>query len=322
MRKVFMMIFILFATLTVIPYLIIINFSNKKDVRVIEPETVMVYIKEENRVEKMEINQYLKEVVSAEMPAQFHPEALKAQAVAARTYLINRIRAYEKGEKPAEHMGADICTDSAHCKAWISEEKRKKLWEKDKRQEYWKKISDAVDNTGSLIVTYNSEPISAVFHSTSSGYTENSEDVWTSQVAYLRSVKSEGDEKSPKFHSQKEMTIDEFKRIAEEKIEGVSWDDYIIGDIERSDAGGIKTIDVGGISVKGSDFRFMYDLRSANIQIEIIEEVVKMDVKGYGHGVGMSQYGADYLARQGKNFEDILKTYYTGVSLDECKKST
>lgn len=322
MRKVFLMIFILFATLTVIPYLIIVNFSKKDYEKIAEPQTVMVYIKEENKVEKMELNQYLKEVVSAEMPAEFHPEALKAQAVAARTYLISRMRAYEKGEKPAEHMGADICTDSTHCKAWISEEKRKELWDKDKRGEYWEKISDAVDSTGSLIITYNNEPISAVFHSTSSGYTENSEDVWQSAVPYLRSVKSEGDEKSPKFRSEKEISLDEFKKIAEEKIEGVCWDNYIIGEIVRSNAGGIKTIDVGGIAVDGSDFRFMYDLRSANIELEITDELVKMKVKGYGHGVGMSQYGADYLARQGKNFEDILKTYYTGVSLDECKKST
>ena len=272
---------------------------------------------ETGKIKECELEEYLIGVLAAEMPAEYHIEALKAQAVAARSFIISRIN-----ETNPDHPNAVVCDDSTHCKAHWTEDAARQKWQKGKADQYWSKLKSAVDETAGEYMICEDQVVEAFFFARSNGKTENSEDVWTSQVAYLRSVKSEGDEKSPKFHSQKEMTIDEFKRIAEEKIEGVSWDDYIIGDIERSDAGGIKTIDVGGISVKGSDFRFMYDLRSANIQIEIIEEVVKMDVKGYGHGVGMSQYGADYLARQGKNFEDILKTYYTGVSLDECKKST
>lgn len=320
MKKIILTLIIIFASMTVIPFLIVMNFSEykkpqKENTKL--PDTVSVYVKEEDKVYDMNMTQYLKEVVSAEMPAEFNREALRAQAIAARTYLINRMRAYQKSEIPPEHKGAYICTDATHCKAWISEEKRRELWGKDKADEYWDKISDAVESTGKLILTYNNEPISAVFHSTSSGFTENAKDVWGGEAAYLVSVKSEGDTQSPKYSSEKEISIEEFKKTAEENIAGVNWENPLIGDISRSDAGGIMTITVGGVVVKGTDFRFMYDLRSTNIEFEITDSTVKMKVLGYGHGVGMSQYGANYLAEHGKNFEDILKTYYTGVELCE-----
>lgn len=320
MKKVFILILTIITVTIFVPYLLVLNFSNYKNEKTIKiPQKISVYIKNEDRVCDMDFSQYLKEVVSAEMPAEFHEEALRAQAIAARTYVINRVNAYKNSKTPEEHKGAYICTDSAHCKAWVSEERRKSLWPGEKADEYWKKISKAVDSTGNLIITYNDEPISAVFHSTSSGFTENASDVWGGDVKYLVSVKSEGDENSPKFKSEKIMSIDEFKKIAEEKIPGVLWDKGIIGNISRTNAGGITKIEVGGVSIKGTDFRFMYDLRSTNIQFELTQAEIKMSVKGYGHGVGMSQYGANYLAQNGKNYEDILKTYYTGVNISEKK---
>lgn len=167
------------------------------------------------------------------------------------------------------------------------------------------------------MITYDNQPISAVFHSTSSGYTENAADVWGGNVKYLVSVRSEGDEQSPKFKSEAEFSIEDFKRIAEKNFDGVSWDFPLVENIVRSEAGGIKTLEVGGVSVEGTDFRFAFGLRSTNIEIELTGEKVKMNVKGYGHGVGMSQYGADYLAGEGKSFEEILKTYYSGVEISE-----
>lgn len=323
MKKIALGILIIFAAITVIPFLIVFNFSeySKTDENTsVNQEEISVYVKAEDRVCNMELNQYLKEVVSAEMPAEFHNEALRAQAIAARTYLINRIRAYQKSKIPDEHHGAYICTDPTHCKAWISEEKRRELWDSKKADSYWEKISNAVDSTGNLILTYNGEPISAVFHSTSSGFTENAKDVWGGDVSYLVSVKSEGDIQSPKYSSEKELSIEEFKEIAESKISGVNWENPLIGDITRSEAGGIMTIVIGGVTVKGTDFRFMYGLQSTNVEIQVTDSGVKMTGKGYGHGVGMSQYGANYLANSGKNFEDILKTYYSGVELTECKE--
>ena len=325
MKKILFVILVITVVTVGVPFFVVKNFeepkenTNSKDAEKIEDETISVYIANEDRVEDMNLNQYLKEVVAAEMPAEFHTEALRAQAIAARTYLINRVRAYQNSQIPEQHKGAYICTDPTHCKAWIGEQKRRELWGEDKADEYWQKISDAVESTGNLIATYDGEPISAVFHSTSSGFTENAKDVWGGNVQYLVSVKSEGDELSPKYNSERIMSIEEFKKIAEQNIEGVNWDNYIIGKIQRSSAGGIISLDVGGIAVKGSDFRFMYGLRSTNIEIEVTDTQVKMSVKGYGHGVGMSQYGANYLANQGKNYEEILKTYYSGIEISECK---
>ncbi len=309
--------FLLFVCMVImitvgIPFLIVKSLSDYK--RVDEKESISVYIKSEDKVCDMYVEQYIKEVTAAEMPAYFELEALKAQAVAARTYLTNRVRVYKKTQPPAEHNGAMICTDSTHCKAWISEEKKKEQWGEDYKKN-WEKISNAVDSTKDLIITYNSQPISAVFHSTSSGTTENAKDVWGGDVGYLVSVKSEGDLKSPKFNSEAEFSLEEFKKIAQEKIEGINWENGLIDNITRSDAGGIKTLSVGGVSVKGTDFRFMYGLRSTNIEIEVLENSIKMYVKGYGHGVGMSQYGANYLAQEGKTYEEILKTYYSGVEI-------
>lgn len=297
-----------------IPFLIVKSLSDYK--KNDETENISVYIKSEDKVCDMEVEQYIKEVTAAEMPAEFELEALKAQAVAARTYLTNRVRVYKKNQPPEEHKGALICTDSTHCKAWISEEKKKEQWGNDFKKN-WEKISEAVDSTKNLIITYNSQPISAVFHSTSSGTTENAKDVWGGDVGYLVSVKSEGDLKSPKFNSEAEFSLEDFKKIAQENIKDVNWENGLVSNIVRSDAGGIKTLSVGGVDVKGSDFRFMYGLRSTNIEIEFLENSIKMYVKGYGHGVGMSQYGANYLAQEGKNFEEILKTYYSGVEIEE-----
>lgn len=301
-----------------IPFLIVTGLSDYKKTEEItdNKEFISVYIKNEDRVCDMEVEQYIKEVTAAEMPANFYPEALKAQAVAARTYLTNRVRIYKKTETPAEHKGALICTDSSHCKAWISETTKREQWGDDKDKN-WQKISDAVDSTKNIIITYNNQPISAVFHSTSSGFTENAKDVWGGDVKYLVSVKSEGDINSPKFKSEAEFSVEEFKKIAESNIKDVDWDKGLINNIERSEVGGIKSMDIGGVAIKGSDFRYMYGLRSTNVEIEMLENSVIMYVKGYGHGVGMSQYGANYLAEQGKKYDEILKTYYTGVEIKE-----
>lgn len=279
-------------------------------------ETVSVYIAQEDKVCDMSKSQYLKEVVSAEMPASFEPEALKAQAVAARSYLVSRQNAYKISGTPESHKGADICTDPTHCKAWISEEKRRESWGAD-ADKNWDKISRAVEETKGEVITYNGEVISAVFHSTSSGKTENSKDVWGGDRPYLVSVESYGDTLSPKYKSEKEISLKEFKKIAEENIEGVDFSKGIVGNIARSDAGGILTVEIGGVAVKGTVFRKIYDLRSTNVQITIEKDAVKFDVTGFGHGVGMSQYGANYLASQGKDYKEILKTYYTGVEIEK-----
>ena len=314
MKKMLILIALILIITMVMPLVVvklpIVNEEEEVIENAIASDKVKVYIKNEDRVEEMDSMQYLKEVVSAEMPADFHEEALKAQAVAARTYLVNRRRL------PATdiHKGADICTDSAHCKAWIKESERRESWG-NMAEENWQKISDAVEKTDGIIITYEGEPISAVFHSTSSGVTENAIDVWGGSVPYLVSVESLSDKESPKYSSEQSFSIDEFKKLSEEKIEGVDWNKGLFSDIYRSGAGGIIKIKIGGVEVKGTEFRNIFSLRSTNVSIKEEEGKVFMSVKGYGHGVGMSQYGANYLAYEGKNYIEILKTYYTGVEV-------
>ncbi len=279
-----------------------------------ELATIKVYITDEDKVVEMSKSQYLKEVVSAEMPASFETEALKAQAVAARSYLGARMNAYQTGGKPPEHKGADICTDFAHCKAWISEAKRRELWGAD-ADKNWQKISSAVSETAEEVIAFNGEVISAVFHSTSSGRTESSKDVWGGDRPYLVSVESSGEENAPNFKSEKTISLDEFKRIAAENIDGADLDAELVGEITRSEAGGIITINIGTKPVKGTLFRTMYDLKSTNVNITVNENDVHFDVTGYGHGVGMSQYGANAMALNGKNYIEILTHYYQGTAV-------
>lgn len=314
MRKILIIIAAVLAVTLIIPITLLIRYGKYTKPTPESEAKITVYIKDEDKVAEMSKSQYLKEVVSAEMPASFEEEALKAQAVAARSYLEARQNAYKTSGAPEVHKGADICTDPTHCKAWISEQKRRESWGAD-ADKNWSKISKAVEDTEGEVITYNDEVISAVFHSTSSGKTENSKDVWGGDRPYLVSVDSPGDAQSPKYKSEKQITLTEFKKIAQDNIEGVDFSKELVGDIARSEAGGILTISIGGVKIKGTQLRKLYDLRSANVRINIDGDTVSFDVTGFGHGVGMSQYGANYLAAQGKSYIDILKTYYTGVEI-------
>lgn len=309
MKKLLIIIIsVIFATLF-IPLIIVSCLSGTNYA---PPETVSVYINSGDKVEEMEINQYLKCVVAAEMPVSFEPEALKAQAVAARTYLASHMQS----EAPEQHKGAPVCSDSTHCQAFISEEKRRESWGAA-ADGNWDKISRAVEETDGLIMTFNKKPISAVFHSTSSGKTERAADVWGEDIPYLQSAESEGDVYSPKYSSEVRISAEDFKRILEENIEGVDWSEGLYGNIVRSESGGIISLDIGGKSIKGTEFRKIFDLNSTNAEFEEDNGNIKILVKGYGHGVGMSQYGADYMAKQGGLFEEILKSYYTGVKIEK-----
>lgn len=275
-------------------------------------DKVSVYIKKEDRVVEMDTAQYLKEVVAAEMPVDFHSEALKAQAVAARTYMVNR----RNNGGTDIHKGAHICTDSTHCKAWIAESERKEIWGED-AEEKWAKISRAVDETSGIIMTYEGKPISAVFHSTSSGKTENAVDVWGGDVPYLVSVDSVGDTESPKFNSELTLSVEDFRQTASKSIAGIDWSLGNFSEIFRSEAGGIRSLKIGGVAISGTTFRSIFSLRSTNAEITESNGNITITTKGYGHGVGMSQYGANYLASQGKGYQEILQTYYTGIKITD-----
>ena len=276
-------------------------------------DKIKVYITKEERVEEIQIEEYVKSVVSGEMLVSFNEEALKAQAVAARTYVMS------KRLKPCEISdGADVC-DTTHCQVYISKSERLEKWGA-KGEEYWDKISKAVDETKGKILTYNNELVLyPQYFSTSSGMTENAVDVFSNDVPYLVSTESKGEEIAPKYETEFTFNINEFvNNINNKYSEAKLTVDNLNGNIEiisRSDAGGIKEIRFGKTRVKGSDFRLAFGLSSTNFDYSIDGENIIFKCKGYGHGVGMSQWGANVMGNNGSSFEEILKHYYKGTDL-------
>ena len=282
---------------------------------------ITTYISALDKVEEIDFTEYIKGVIAAEMPASFHEEALKAQAVAARSYILARIGEYNREGDPPEHKGAMICTDPNHCKAYFTEAQLVERWGQDWLTNYWGKISAAAESTVGQVMAYDGQIVNAVFHSSSSGRTENSKDVWGGDVPYLVSVDSPGEEASPKHESHREMSIDAFKSTILTSYPDAVWtdDDEPLGDIIRSEAGGITSLTVGGKHITGGELRSMFSLNSTHVEFSFDNDNVTMSVIGSGHGVGMSQYGANHLAETGMGYEDILKKYYSGVELVDYK---
>lgn len=270
------------------------------------------------KVAELPLNKYLEGVLSAEMPASFPLEALKAQAVAARTYTMNRASLTPS----TEHQGAMVCSNSAHCKAYRPISESAKNWG-NKASVYTNKIRTAVNDTDGEILLYDGKPISAVFFSMSSGKTERAVDVWGSDVPYLQSVESAGETKLENYSKTVSFSYDEFKKKLTEKYSTMVFGEdpsLWVKDITRSDAGGVMSLNVGGVSLKGSDFRNLLALRSTNFSISVANDTVTIETRGYGHGVGLSQYGAKILAEEGKGYRDILSWYYKGVTFGKISK--
>ncbi len=251
------------------------------------------------------MEEYLLGVVLAEMPASFQDEALKAQSVAARTYTQKKLSS-------PTHENADICMAASCCQAYIFPD----LYEGDDVS--LAKVKKAVDETRGEIMTYKDEPVLAVFHSMSAGKTEDAENVWGSSVPYLKSAESFGEEEVDRFESTLTISFTEFKSKLNSMGASVN-SPSDIGKAELTDAGYVKSITIGAHSFKGSEIRSLFSLRSSAFTISADEELVTFSVKGYGHGVGMSQHGANILAKEGKTYDEILKHYYNGVEIETIK---
>lgn len=281
-------------------------------------DTIKVYITKEDKVVEVPIEEYVKSVVSGEMPAGFEVEALKAQSVAARTYV-----AAKRGRPCDIAKGGDVC-DTTHCQVYIGKEERITKWE-DKGQEYWDKISKAVDETKGKVLAYNKELVQyPQFFSTSSGMTENSKDVFSGDLPYLVSTESIGEEEvAPRFNGEVKLDINKFVETINAKFQEAKLTVNNLSEqiniISRSDAGGVKEIKLGEATVRGLDFRLAIGLNSTNFQYTISNDAIIFTTKGYGHGVGMSQWGANVMAKNGSDYSSILKHYYTGIELEELK---
>lgn len=282
------------------------NYSKYGNIQVLNSKT--------NEVKEMNLDEYLLGVVSAEMPADFHIEALKAQAVVARTYTI-----YTITNNSAKHGEGIICTESTCCQAWLSKEERLEKWEEAKREENWQKIEEAVYSTKGKIIEYNGEPIDAFFHSNSGGITEVPVNVWGgTDFPYLQSVETAGEEDYSQYNS--EVTVS--KSDLENKMKdtypdfSINWQEAeCIKITERTNGQRARFVKIGNKNISGVQVRSIFGLRSANFEIEVSGNNVRFFVKGYGHGVGMSQTGADSMAKAGANYEEIIKHFYTGVEI-------
>lgn len=282
------------------------DYSKYKTVKLLHSNT--------EEIEEVNLDEYLCNVVSAEMPVDFDIEALKAQAIVARTYTMYKII-----NNAGKHEGADICDSSSCCQAWISKEGRFERWDEDKRQENWNKITTAVNETVGKIITYEGAPINAFFHSNSGGITEIPLNVWGGQgYPYLQVVETSGEDEYTQYNSEVTLTKTELLEKLKEKYSDIEIDfeaEESIKILENTESGRVRTIKFGNKELSGVETRTLLGLRSTNFEVNINEDNITFSVIGYGHGVGMSQTGADALAKQGYNYEEIIKHFYIGVEI-------
>ena len=286
------------------------------------PETAAVHhdrdvtltIQDGDTTEQMTLERYLTGVVRGEMPASFEMEALRAQAAAERSYVYYQLSA---GRKDA-HPDADFCTDHTCCSAYLSETAAREKWGGDFAP--WNtRVEQAVSDTDGQVVLYNGRPILAVFHSSSAGRTAAAGDVWSGDLPYLVSVDSpEGEETVPNYYSTVTFTAAEVKEkllAAHPELKLSGTPDRWFGAAAENGSGRVETVSVGGTDIEGTELRRIFGLRSACFTVAADSESVTFRVTGYGHGVGMSQYGANQLAREGKTWQEILEWYYTGATV-------
>lgn len=279
-------------------------------------KTIKLLHQESGQVEELNIDEYLYGVVSSEMPANYEIEALKAQAVVARTYTI-----YQIIHNSGKHENADICDNFNCCQAWISKDERMAKWSAEEAESNWNKILEAVNSTSGKIITYNGEPINAFFHANSGGITESSLNIWGGiDYPYLKSVETAGEEGYTQYSSEVVYSKEELINKIKEKYPDCEIDfsqENCIQIIEYTTSSRVKTIKFGNIEMAGTEARTILGLKSTNFTFIIEGNNIKFSVTGYGHGVGMSQTGADALAKTGSNYEEIIKHFYTDVEIIE-----
>ena len=244
-----------------------------------------------DKVEEMNVEAYVVGVVLAEMPASFETEALKAQAVAARTFALRELR----------HKNANVCTDSGCCQAYIDPK------DYGGSKASLEKIRESVNDTAGQVIIYDGALIEATYFSCSGGRTEDALAVWGQEVPYLQAVDSPGEEKAENFIKTVTMAADDFS-AAFGGLSGPpeSW----VGAVTYTEGGGVASIQIGGKSYTGTEVRKKLKLRSTAFVLTVIGSTVTVTTKGSGHRVGMSQYGADAMAAGGSTYGEILLHYY------------
>lgn len=269
-------------------------------------------LRSDGSVETLPLDEYLWGVAAAEMPASFRSEALKAQVVCARTYCV-----HQRQNAPDKHPDADVCTDFTCCQAYLTREQAAQSWGGEAGR-YTDKIAAAVRDTDGLLCLYDGQPIDAVFFSSSAGRTSAAAEVWGADVPYLAAVDSPEGEEVPGWRTVVTFPAAEFAARFQTSCPQADFSGAAgtwIQNMTTDSSGAVKTVTIGGVEVTGGQARTILGLRSTHFTVEVNETEVTFHVTGYGHGVGLSQYGANALAGEGKNFQEILEWYYTGITV-------
>ena len=274
---------------------------------------ITLRVQTDGGVKEMTMEEYLPGVLAGEMPLSFAPAALKAQAVAARTYAL-----YRRAHADSRHPEADVCSDPACCQVWLSEDRLRSAWGEDydtRLADY----ADAVKSTDGAYLVWEGEPILACFHAASDHRTESCGAVWGTELPYLVSVESpEGPETVPDFVTTSELSADAFRAVIAEHYPEADLSgppEQWVTETTADESGRVRSLRVGGAELPGTQARRIFALRSACFTLEFREGSFLFTVRGSGHGVGMSQYGADVMARGGSAPEEILAHYYPGAAL-------
>lgn len=268
---------------------------------------VQIDILIEGEVVTMDLEEYVVGVVLSEMPASFEMEALKAQAVAARTYAL---KTYTDGKK---HDGA-VCDSHSCCQGYMTEED---YLQRGWNEKYVRRVQQAVAQTAGQVLTYDGKLIRATYFSCAGGYTEAALAVWGRDYAYLQSVESPGEEETVYFSDSKSFTLDDFQEALGISLSGepTSW----FGSIIYTTGGGVDSMEIGGIVYRGTTLRSLLGLRSTVFQVIVRDDCITFHTRGYGHRVGMSQYGADAMAALGNSYDQILFHYYQNTELIDIR---
>lgn len=285
-----------------------------------EQPVVRVYVHAKGEIVELPLEEYVAGVVAAEMPTSFELEALKAQAVIARTFAVRHMRAFG-GQGVAGHSDADVTTDIwAGGQAWLSRDEARSLWGAFGFYGRWQKVEQAALETAGLIVTYNGVPIECAYHSTCGGATENSEDVWSEALPYLRGVTDSWCASSPWAERETTLSVQALEQafglgagvLAAAAGQGTGY----LQIVDQTPSGRAKTVRVGERQVRGLEFRRALGLASARFTYTVSADAITFVTSGYGHGVGLCQYGAQGMAEAGKDFREIISFYYTGVDVE------
>ena len=271
--------------------------ADEKESNLINNEKLITIYRSNGNVVSLSLDDYLIGVVASEMPASFNIEALKAQAIVARTYTLKSINDNKK------------LTDTTSTQVYKDNDELKNIW-KNEYDKYYNKIKNVINDTKGLVITYNNKLIDAVYHSTSNGMTEDPIYVWNYSIPYLKSVNSEYDKNVSTYKRTTKFKYEDISKILDTNIDNTT--NFIL---ERNESNRVINVKVNDLSINGTTFRNLLSLRSTDFNIESTNDELIITTYGYGHGVGMSEYGANEMAKNGYNYKEIINHYYTNVEI-------